>query len=267
MFQRIWFWMGLLLTCHVVGAPAPLAAVDPSREATAEELALLNSALENTARDLRRWAYTETRVIRGEKGKIKSEVVVRYDPSKPWAEQWTPVTLDQKPPTKSQLEKYRKMGLRDQKFSEHPETDKRRTLGDSISLVGSRVVSETAEQIVFEVPLKKDNNDRFPPEKFEVLVRINKAARALENIAVKLRSSFRMKLIVKAKSGEATLDFGQVNPKYPPTLLSIHGNGSASIMFVSVGGEVVLKRTDLKHVKPFDERFDVQIGPLKALDF
>jgi len=28
-----------------------------------------------------------------------------------------------------------------------------------------------------------------------------------------------------------------------------------------------LKRTDLRHVKLFDERFDVQIGTLKAIDF
>jgi hypothetical protein len=28
-----------------------------------------------------------------------------------------------------------------------------------------------------------------------------------------------------------------------------------------------LKRTELKHVKPFDERFEVQIGTLKAIDF
>jgi hypothetical protein len=84
---------------------------------------------------------------------------------------------------------------------------------------------------------------------------------------VRLRGSFRAKLIVKVKSGEGTMQFGAVNPKYPPTLLSVSGDASASVLFVSVGGEVDLKRTELKHVKPFDERFDVQIGPMKAIDF
>jgi hypothetical protein len=36
---------------------------------------------------------------------------------------------------------------------------------------------------------------------------------------------------------------------------------------VSLSGSLELKRTELKHVKPFDERFDVQIGTLKAIDF
>jgi hypothetical protein len=268
MFRRI-----MALGFVALAACAALAAADPTpktsstRAATPDELVLLTEALEKTAGDLRRWAYTESRVIRDEKGKVKSETLVRYDPSKPWAEQWTPISINQKPPTAKDVEKYRKMGLRAQKISEHPETDKRRTLGESIELHKSRVASETAGQIVFEVPLKKGDNMRFPPEKFEVLVRINQPTRALENIAVRLRSSFRAKLVVNVKKGGGTLEFGVVNPKYPPTLLSISGDASASVFFVSVGGELDLKRTELKHVKPFDERFDVQIGTLKAIDF
>jgi hypothetical protein len=100
-----------------------------------------------------------------------------------------------------------------------------------------------------------------------VLARIERASAALENISVRLRESFRSKLILKVKSGDGTLDFERVDPKYPPTLTAIRGDASASIIFVSVGGELELKRTALKHVKPFNERFDVQIGTLKAIDF
>lgn len=227
----------------------------------------MTDVLEKTAADLRRWAYTESRVIRDEKGRLKSDVLIRYDPSKPYAEQWTPITINGKPPGPADLKKYRRLGERAQKQEENPSADRRRTLGEVIDLGTARVASETATQLVFEVPLKKDGNDRFPPEKFQVLVRLNKSTRALENIAVRLRGSFRAKLIVKVKSGEGTLEFGVVNPKYPPTLLSISGDASASVMFFSIGGVFELKRTDLKHVKPFDERFEVQIGTLKAIDF
>src|SRR6185436_8268018 len=109
---------------------------------------------------------------------------------KPYPEQWTPVSINQKPPTPKDIEKYRKLGLRAQKLAEHPETDRRKSLGESIELQKSRVVSAAADTLLFEVPLKKDDNVRFPPEKFEVLVRINQPARALENIAVRLRSPF-----------------------------------------------------------------------------
>src|SRR5690606_16373865 len=105
------------------------------------------------------------------------------------------------------------------------------------------------------------------PEKFLVLARVNKQARQLENVSVRLRESFRSKFVVKVKSGEGSLDFAPVDPKYPPALVAIEGDAVASVLFVSVGGSMQLKRTELKHVRPFDERFDVQIGTLKAIDF
>jgi hypothetical protein len=170
-----------------------------------------------------------------------------------------------KPPTEADLKKYRRMGEKAERAAQDPTPDRRRTLGEVIDLRTALVASETPEHYVFEVPLKK--NDRFPPEKFQVLARVTKATKALENISVRLRGSFRSKLVLKVKSGDGTLEFAVVNPKYPPTLTSISGDASASVLFVSVGGELELKRTDLKHVKPFDERFEVQIGTLKAIDF
>ncbi|HUR58172.1 MAG TPA: hypothetical protein VM029_10715 [Opitutaceae bacterium] len=242
----------------------------PSRAATPAEASLLMDALQKTAGDLPRWAYTETRVLRDEKGKTRSEAVIRYDPSKPYAEQWRPISINGKAPAPKDLEKYRKQGERAQRRDERVERgqpDSRRTLGELIDPRTARVVRDDGTRIIFEIPLRKDGNDRFPPEKFEVLARIERASGALENIAVRLRESFRSKLILKVKSGDGTLDFERVDPKYPATLTAIRGDASASIMFVSVGGELELTRTELKHVKPFNERFDVQIGTLKAIDF
>jgi hypothetical protein len=47
----------------------------------------------------------------------------------------------------------------------------------------------------------------------------------------------------------------------------VRAQGSASILFVPFGGSVELDRTDFRHVRPFGDRFEVQIGALKALDF
>jgi hypothetical protein len=254
----------------IVVATLGLRAAEPAakaRPATAAEIAVLTEALEKTAGDLRRWAYTESRVIKDEKGKVKSDVVIRYDPSKPYAEHYVPISINGKPPTASDIAKYRKQGERAEKRDANPANDRRKSLGEVLELRTTLVASESGQTLVFEVPLKKEGNDRFPPEKFQVLVRVNATTRALENIAVKLRGSFRAKLILKVKSGDGTLEFATVNPKYPPTLTAISGDASASVLFVSVGGELELKRTDLKHVKPFDERFEVQIGTLKAIDF
>jgi hypothetical protein len=260
----------VLLLCsafvRAAAAPAHAPASGP-RPATPDEIALLTEALEKTARDMRRWAYTESQLFKDDKGKVKTDTVVRYDPSKPYPEQYTPITINGKPPTASDLEKYRKRGERAQKVAENPASDRRKSLGEVLDLPGARVVSTTGSAAVFEVPLKKEGNDRFPPEKFEVLIRVDRVARALENIAVRLKGAFRSKLVLKVKSGEGTLDFASADPKHPPALTAIKGDASASILFFNVGGELALKRTELKHVKPYDERFEVQIGNLRAIDF
>src|SRR5262245_29940086 len=84
-----------------VAAPVKGAKSDvpPARAATGDEISLLNEVLHRTADDYRRWAYTEHRVIRDEKGRLKSELVLRYDPSKPYAEQWTPIKVDGRDPS------------------------------------------------------------------------------------------------------------------------------------------------------------------------
>ena len=246
-------------------------APSTARPATVAELAVLTEVLQRTAADLHRWAYTEHRVMRDEKGKVKSEVLLRHDPSKPYAEQWTPLRIDGKEPSSRDRDKYRRRGEKSAAMvpggTPEPDNRRRRTLGELIDVMKSSIHSETVSHLVFEVPLLKVGNERFPPEKFLVLARIRKEGSQLENVSVRLRESFRSKWVVKVKSGEGSLDFVAVDPRYPATLIAIEGDAEASILFVSVGGSMQLKRTELKHVKPFDERFDVQIGSLKAIDF
>lgn len=253
---------------------AAIAAPGGPRAAAPTEISLLNDVLHKVAADYKRWAFTEHRIVRDEKGRVKSDVVLRCDPSKPYAEQWVPLKIDGKEPSDRDRAKYRRKGEREappdaarpgQARSGDP--SRRQTLGEVLDVARSAIASETGTHLVFEIPLLKFGNERFPPEKFEVLARLGKEGSLLENIAVRLRESFRAKLVVKVKSGDGSLDFASVDPKYPPAFVGVSGDASASVLFFSVGGSVELKRTELKHVKPFDERFDVQIGSLKAIDF
>ncbi len=247
--------------------PARPAADGTARPATPEELSLLTAVLQRTADDLPRWAYTEHRVVRDEKGKVKSEQLVRFDPSRPYAEQWTPLKIDGREPTEREKTRFRRRG--EESDPQNPKLSKRSrpSLGEVLDVGRATVGSVNATHWVFSIPLRKFGNERFPPEKFEVFARIRKEGERLENVAVLLRDSFRSKLVVKVKSGDASIDFAVVDPKYPPTMIAVEGDASASVFFVSVGGSVDLKRTELRHVRPYDERFEVQIGNLKAIDF
>lgn len=228
---------------------------------------MLNGALHKVADDLRRWAYTEHRVIRDSKDRVKSEQIVRYDPSKPYAEQWTPLKIDGKEPSARDLAKFRRRGEDADPDRVVSSRKSPPSLGESIDVTRSSIAQETPTHWTFEIPLLKVGNERFPPEKFRVQARLRKEGALLENISVLLRESFRAKLVVKVKSGDASLDFAQVDPKHPPTLTSITGDADWSILFFGGGGSIDLKRTELKHVKPYGDRFEVKIGTLKAIDF
>jgi hypothetical protein len=96
---------------------------------------------------------------------------------------------------------------------------------------------------------------------------VNKARRALDHISVHLRGPVRMVLVVKVKSGELDVDFNSVDPVHNPAMTAIRGDGMLSVFFVNLNRNGSMRRTDFKHVTPFGERFNVQIGPVKALDF
>jgi hypothetical protein len=224
------------------------------------------------ARDMSRWAYTETTLIKDEKGKVKQDKIVRHDPSKPYADQDVPSRIDGKPPTEAQLKEYRSRGEKRGRRIERGEQTGRenisgQSVGELVDLPAALVVGDDGARLIYELPLRRVGNTRFPPEKFQVLVRVAREGHRLEQAAVKLREPMRTKLVVKVSSGEASADFTTIDPKFGPAMTAVRGNASVSILFFHIGGSGEMTRTALKHVRPFAERFEVQIGPLKALDF
>ena len=68
------------------------------------------------------------------------------------------------------------------------------------------------------------------------------------------------------KEGEASMDFAVVDPRFGPVMTAVNGSVGLSLLFVPVNGVFQSTRTDWQRVKPYNERFGVKIGPLKALD-
>lgn len=227
----------------LAGAPAPLAA-----------------AIRNYGTDANRWAYTQEGINYDDKGKVKDVKILRFDPSKHYDEQWTLLSDDGKVPTERQQKKFRRQRADREKKG-------RQALGELLDLKKATVVEETDTSLTYEVPLSAENNTRLPPGKFQVFVRIDKASEALSLVDVKLRDSFRVALVAKIKSGGARIEFLKVAPEYSPVMVAVAVEGQASVLLVPVGGRAKMTRTDYKRVTPYDERFNVKIGPLKALDF
>ncbi len=232
---------------------------------------LLDEAVQKVSHDTDRWAYTQALVEKDAKGKTLNATVVRFDPSKPFPEQYTPILLDGKPPTAAELKEYRtkgeKRGRRVEKLEREGTDRVRKTVGELMDIEHATVAEEDARSVTYDVPLKKEDNTRFPPDKFRVLVRVGKDSHAFERVEAKLREPMRTKLIVKIKSGEGSLDFSQVDPKFAPTAVAARGTGSLSVLMVPVGRDYEVKREDFKRVKPYGDKFGVQIGTLKTIDF
>lgn len=243
-------------------AALPLRAETPS---------LLDAALKKFFANFDRWAFTQNVVEKDDKGRIVSETVVRFDPSQPYEKQYTPLSVDGKAPTEKQLRKYRKQGEKRGDRADKAEKEGKevvsKSLGELMDFGRATVAADDGKSVTFEVPLKKEGNKRLPPEKFLVLAKVGKESQAFESIRVNLREAMRAALVVKVKKAAGQITFATVDPKFAPAAVSIHGGASGSVMFVSIGRDYDMKLTDFKRVKPYAERFGVQVGPLKALDF
>jgi hypothetical protein len=271
--------MRLFISLILLSLATGLCAEEASRPATPEEVVLFKEAVKNTTQDTEHWAYTETTVMKSTKGKVREETVVRFDPSKPWPEQYLPLKIEGKAPTEKQLKKYRQRGekrgerlardaepadatLPDKPAAPKPERGKKVTL----DLDNPRVLLEEGDRVVYEAALKAVSKD-IPVDKFEVRVVVGKAPRQVQHISLRLRESFRVKLVAKLKAGEATADFAVVDPKYGPVMVSATGSFGASLMFVPVNGVFTNSRTEWERVRPYNDRLKVRLGPLEVLDF
>ena len=267
----------LFIACLLLAAAG--RAEDLPRPARPDEIALFKDAMKNSRQDTEHWAYTETTTMKAAKGRYPGETVVRFDPSKPYAEQFTPLKLEGKPPTAKQLRDYRQRGeKRGERVARAAEKARNpayvpppaplRLGGSSVTpdLEHPRVVSEEEGRLIFEVPVQSPRQD-IPVDKIQVLVTVSRPAGLIEHVSFHLRESFRVKLVAKIKAGEASMDFTIVDPKFGPVMTSLAGDLSASLLFIPVDATFARTRTEWQRVKSYDERLQVKLGPLQLLDF
>ncbi|HTL68428.1 MAG TPA: hypothetical protein VL200_12255 [Lacunisphaera sp.] len=276
--MRPWF-LGLVLPVLAAG----LRAGEEPRAATAAEIALFKDAIKNTEQDPNHWAYTETTVKRiGLHGKPKGETIVRFDPSKPWPEQYTPLQIEGRPPTEMQRQKYRERGeQRGRAFARRqeeaaaaadptaparPTRPAKKERSVTADLEHPRVVSDDGETMVFDVPLI-EHGTGVPVEKIEVRAVVAKGPRQVRHASLRVKDSFRLKMVAKVKAGEASVDFAVVDPNFGPVMTAAVGSFGASLMFVPVHGVFSTTRTDWRRVKSYDERLQVKLAPLQLLGF
>jgi PDZ domain len=211
--------------------------------ATEAQQAMFTDAYGKLGAEQDRWAYTES--SRGLED--KRVTVTRVDPSKPEAQRCVLISLNGKPPTPEDVQRWRDDG-----------GDTPKALGDLppltniVDLKDLRVFKDETAAFVFELPIRSGNAE-FPTEKFQALFRVNKTYRSFEDITVKMRDSIRIAGVVKITEAGLQARFQTLDSAHPPQPVSLKGGGAARILLVKISRDFEATRTDFKRVQPYVE--------------
>lgn len=262
----------LLLLCVALGAASAHAAPP----------APLEDALRVGVDGLDRWACTVTQRTFDGKGKLTKEAVFRFDPSKPYAEEYTPIRIDGHPPAPKDLADYRKRGetrgdrLARRAAQPKPEKPKPAKLDRTVELNGekattdiehARVVAEDAAAITYEIPIVGLPPHPFPAGKFRLTAVVAKPDHVLAGAHLQLVSPLTVKVIARVKSGDLHLTYARPDPRYPVVQTAEEGNLKLALFFIPISGSETTTRSDFVRVKPYDERFSVNVGALQTIGF
>ena len=168
-------WIASLLLALV-----PLSAVH------AAPPALLSQAVDKWIGERNQWAFTQ--LVREFDGtQVAEERVERYDPSQPGEKIWQLLSINGQPPTAERREAWQK-----RKFRKRLNAGK--SLGGFFDFDHATVQAETATVVRYRLPLRNDHSWLFPLDRVNVVVTVNKATQAIDQIEAGIDEPFRVAL-------------------------------------------------------------------------
>lgn len=236
MLLRLSFILFVLL--GIVAARAESAASDNS--------ALLDRAVDNWLGARDQWAFTQ-RAVEYDDGK-PHERVERFDPSQKGDTHWTLLTIDGQKPTPEQHAAWAK------KKQKHRTNQKfQSSIGDFFDFTKATVISDSAELISCEVPLRGGRDWLFQSDKVKVIVTINKKTQALERITANVREPVKVLFgIARITAGHVDLRFRDESPDSPDSPGPGDGRpqGSVRMNVTRFGERAEFTWSDFKRVSP-----------------
>lgn len=242
---------------------------------------LLDAAFKAFLQGQDRWAFTETHSGTGFDGEPAGETIVRIDPSLPYGEQFTPVKLRGKSPSEKQRKEWAQRGehaarRRHERAAQEQEGDGRKD-DVHLQIQNQRVtpeldravaIAEDDATVTYEVPMRKEGGREAELfDTFQLAARVSKARREFERVTIRQRSPMRVKLIAKLTEGIIDIEFGSPDPQLPAVPMKVSAQMDIRVLF---GRKRTVQdvgvRTDFRRVTPYDERFNVKIGPVRTIE-
>jgi hypothetical protein len=258
----------ILLAALSAGAPA--FALEPPR--------LLGDAFEKLVENQGHWSFRESESLQGLSRKAKGETILLIDPSKPYAEQFSPIQVEGRPPSAGERSDFRELGARvaKQRMREQrePGADPGGTLRIRINsqevtpdIEHATVQAEDAEGVTYRVPLRTSAGGGSAFDTFQLTARVNRARREFEHATIRQSHPMRIALVFSVADAVIDLDFAPVDPKYPSVITRIEQTATVGLIFIRRPISFEMLRSGFRRVAPYDERFGVKIGPLRTIDF
>lgn len=232
----------------------------------AEMPAPLQAAVDKLIADTDHWAYTQEVREFSRRGEPEGgPTIERYDPSKPDDEQWSLRLYRGGIPSEADIRSWKRRKEREARRRERP-------LGELMDFERATLVEERSEVYLYRVPIKPGVSRRLPSDKFEVVVQVGKARSEIERVTVRATEGFRLSgvagLAARVDRVEIDAVFAVVDPAFAaqPSRIIAEGAGKVAWVF-RVGGRAEIAWSEITRVKPYKDRFGVEIGDVKALDF
>jgi hypothetical protein len=252
---------------HTRAEARPAPATVPSAETPAPPTpAPLQAALDKLIADTDRWAYTQEiqefdRSGRPEEGLTRE----RYDPSQPEGSQWSLLLYRGRVPTSEERSSWERRKRREERRRDRP-------LGEILDFPRATLREESAEAWSYLVPIKPRASRRLPAEKFTVQIDVSRARTEIARVRVWTNESFRLTgltgLVAKVDDVQIDARFAVVDAAFPAQPATVQAAGSGRIAWLfPVGGKAEITWGAFARVKPYRDRFNVEIGEVKALDF
>jgi hypothetical protein len=207
--------------------------------ARVEHAELLRQVADNWLSERNRWAFTQ--VVREFDGKeLKQERRERYDPSRGYAARWQLISINGKPPAPKEVAEWRERKNKKQR-KEKP------GLADNFDFASAKVLSETEQTVVYELPLRSNVEWLFPISKVEFIVTINKTGPALEQVQARIQEPFRVALGL-ARILDIDLDV-QMEPPPTPDPADAKPSGTAQAVVTKFGDRVEYYWSEFERVE------------------
>lgn len=207
-------------------------------QARPEHAALLQEVADAWLDERDRWAFTQ--VVREFDGdRLKEERVESYDPSRGYAARWKLMSVDGAPPSAKRAAEWAE---RKNKKKRKPRAE----LAKNFDFANAKVVEESAEIVRYELPLRSTVEWLFPISKVELLVTINKAGPALEQVQARIAEPLRVALGL-ARILDIDLDV-QMKPPPPQDPAEARPIGTAQAVVTKFGDRVEYFWSDFRRV-------------------